>query len=84
MHDIHHRAVVDKTNSNWSSGFSFWDRLHGTWREDFDLTAEPIGVATYQAQNEATLTQILALPFKPQKPSWQLSCDLPLNTKEQR
>jgi sterol desaturase/sphingolipid hydroxylase (fatty acid hydroxylase superfamily) len=72
MHDIHHRAVLDKTDSNWSSGFSFWDRLHNSWHQDFDSTAGPIGVATFQAQTEVTLRQVLALPFKHQKSAWQL------------
>ena len=69
MHDIHHRAALDKTDSNWASGFSVWDRLHGTWREDFDLNAEPIGVANYQTAEELTLPRILALTFAKQKPS---------------
>lgn len=72
IHDIHHRAVRDKTDSNWASGFSFWDRLHGTWREDFDLTAEPIGVATYQNAEELTLPQVLAMPFGKERDAWTL------------
>jgi sterol desaturase/sphingolipid hydroxylase (fatty acid hydroxylase superfamily) len=70
MHDIHHRAVRDKTDSNWSSGFSFWDRLHGSWRGDFDSNAEPVGVANYQEPEELTLVKVLALPFGEEKPAW--------------
>ncbi len=32
MHRIHHSDEVQDTNSNWSSGLSIWDRLHGTLR----------------------------------------------------
>jgi len=34
MHGIHHSIASDEVNSNWSSGLSFWDRLHGTLRLD--------------------------------------------------
>jgi hypothetical protein len=29
MHGIHHSMVPDETNSNWSSGFTLWDSIHG-------------------------------------------------------
>ena len=65
-HDIHHRAALEKTDSNWASGFSFWDRLYGTYRNDFDEHAEPIGVLAFQNANELTLPLILVLPFEKQ------------------
>ena len=34
MHGIHHSTVKEETNSNWSSGLTIWDRLHGTFRGD--------------------------------------------------
>ncbi|MEP6925331.1 MAG: sterol desaturase family protein [Pyrinomonadaceae bacterium] len=82
MHDIHHRAVEDKTNSNWSSGFSFWDRLHKTWREDFDLESEPVGVATFQEPEGVKLRRILALPFEEQHSSWQFPVNQCQNIEE--
>ena len=30
MHGIHHSIVLGETNSNYSTIFSFWDRLHGS------------------------------------------------------
>lgn len=75
IHDIHHRAVRDKTDSNWASGFSFWDKIHGTWREDFDTKAEPIGVATYQNSEELTLPQILTMPFGAERDAWTLTIE---------
>lgn len=70
MHDIHHRAAQYRTDSNWSSGFSIWDRLHKTWRCDFSLSEEPIGVSSYQNSKEVTLPKVLKLPFVKQKPAW--------------
>ena len=45
MHGIHHSKHFDETNSNWSSVFSFWDRLHGTLRLDVPQSAIDIGIA---------------------------------------
>jgi sterol desaturase/sphingolipid hydroxylase (fatty acid hydroxylase superfamily) len=30
LHGIHHSVVETERNSNWSSGLTLWDRLHGT------------------------------------------------------
>lgn len=32
MHGIHHSAVPAERDSNWSSGISLWDHLHGSFR----------------------------------------------------
>jgi sterol desaturase/sphingolipid hydroxylase (fatty acid hydroxylase superfamily) len=34
MHGIHHSDREEETNSNYSSLFTIWDRLHGTLRLD--------------------------------------------------
>ena len=65
MHDIHHRAEVSATDSNWSSGLSLWDRLHGTLR--LAPSAAPIGVPAYR---EPGLAVALALPFAPSRDDW--------------
>lgn len=61
MHDIHHRADAASTDSNWSSGLSLWDRLHGTLRTA--APPVPIGVAGH---TDASLVTALALPFRAQ------------------
>lgn len=60
MHDIHHRAEPGALNSNWSSGLSFWDRLHGTFRSE--KPDRPIGVPG--DDQPLSLTQLLALPLR--------------------
>jgi sterol desaturase/sphingolipid hydroxylase (fatty acid hydroxylase superfamily) len=61
MHDIHHRADAAALDSNYSSGISLWDRLHGT----FSDTAPdvPIGVPGWLAGDVIELPALLALPF---------------------
>jgi sterol desaturase/sphingolipid hydroxylase (fatty acid hydroxylase superfamily) len=37
LHKIHHSKLVDETNSNYSTIFSFWDRLFGSYKQrDFE------------------------------------------------
>jgi sterol desaturase/sphingolipid hydroxylase (fatty acid hydroxylase superfamily) len=71
MHGIHHSAVREHTDSNWSSGFAIWDRLHGTFRGNVPQDAITIGVPAYPRADDVTLTSIVALPFARQRPSWQ-------------
>lgn len=63
MHGIHHSTVQAETDSNWSSGLTLWDRLHGTLRLDVPQDAIDIGVPAYREPRELALTSILKLPF---------------------
>lgn len=71
MHGIHHDAVREHTGSNWSSGISLWDWLHGTGRLDVPQDRIRIGVPAYRKPEEVTLERSLALPFARQKDAWQ-------------
>jgi len=44
MHGIHHSTVPEETGSNWSSLFSWWDRLHGTMRAGVPQESITIGL----------------------------------------
>ena len=73
LHGIHHSAVRDETDSNWSSGLTVWDYLHGTLKTDVAQSEIRIGVPAYQNQSEITLPKILPLPFETQKKDdWRL------------
>jgi sterol desaturase/sphingolipid hydroxylase (fatty acid hydroxylase superfamily) len=72
MHGIHHSAVEAETNSNWSSGLTLWDRLHGTLRRDVPQRAIAIGVPAWRRPEELTLGRLLAMPFRRQRPTWRL------------
>lgn len=65
MHGIHHSAVPAEMDSNWSSGFSLWDRLHGTFRSDVRQEAITIGVDDAAAARDAALLPALAAPLRP-------------------
>jgi len=72
MHAIHHSAVEDETNSNWSSGLAIWDRLHGTYRLDVPQDEITIGVPAYRNPKELTLPKVLKMPFAAQRYDWRL------------
>ena len=71
MHGIHHSVVRAETDSNWSSGLTLWDRLHGTLRLDVPQDAITIGVPAYREPADVRLPRILAMPFARQRPSWE-------------
>jgi sterol desaturase/sphingolipid hydroxylase (fatty acid hydroxylase superfamily) len=63
LHGLHHSIVRAERDSNFSSGLSLWDRLHGTARDDFEHDDVTIGLP--DQGREITLAETLALPFKP-------------------
>jgi sterol desaturase/sphingolipid hydroxylase (fatty acid hydroxylase superfamily) len=71
MHGIHHSMVEAETNSNWSSGLTLWDWLHGTLRLNVPQGQIRIGVPAYSDPRDVTLPKIVELPFTEQRPSWQ-------------
>jgi sterol desaturase/sphingolipid hydroxylase (fatty acid hydroxylase superfamily) len=71
MHGIHHSTVRDETDSNWSSGLSFWDRLHHTFRLDVRQEDIEIGVPGYRDPGELRLGFSLRMPFLHQRDAWR-------------
>lgn len=73
LHGIHHSTVRAETDSNWSSGLTVWDFLHGTFLADVPQKEIVIGIPAYRKPEEVVLTKILSMPFEKQKDSWQLA-----------
>lgn len=71
MHGIHHSVVKRETNSNWSSGLTIWDRLHGTLRLNVPQSEITIGIPAYRDPEDVELKKVLVLPFIGQRPSWE-------------
>jgi sterol desaturase/sphingolipid hydroxylase (fatty acid hydroxylase superfamily) len=70
MHGIHHSRVRRETDSNWSTIFSVFDRLHGTLRLDVPQGELAIGVPAYEHGDEVTLWKSLTLPFQRELYVW--------------
>ena len=71
MHGIHHSKRFHETNANWSSVFSWWDRLHGTLRLDVPQSDIDIGIAGYALASDNTVTAVLLMPFRGQRDYWR-------------
>jgi sterol desaturase/sphingolipid hydroxylase (fatty acid hydroxylase superfamily) len=78
MHGIHHSIVRSEMDSNWSSGLTLWDVVHGTIRLNVPQRDLEIGVPAYRDPEDVTLDAIVQLPFGRQ-PAWQY---LPGNSQE--
>jgi sterol desaturase/sphingolipid hydroxylase (fatty acid hydroxylase superfamily) len=63
MHGIHHSVVRAETDSNWSSGLTVWDWLHGTLQTDVPQADVTIGVPELRRPDQVTLPKLIALPF---------------------
>ena len=72
LHGIHHSAVQNETDSNWSSGLAIWDWLHGTRRTDVSQNEIVVGVPAFQNSEDVEFIELLKFPFEKQKPSWQV------------
>lgn len=67
MHGIHHSSVRDERDSNWSSGLTVWDWLHGTVRLDIPQDVLTIGVPGHLDRDAVILSKLLAMPFQPRR-----------------
>jgi sterol desaturase/sphingolipid hydroxylase (fatty acid hydroxylase superfamily) len=75
MHGIHHSIVKEETNSNWSSGLTVWDWLHGTLRLNIPQNKITIGVPAYRNPKDVELTDVIKMPFLDQRQTWLLPGD---------
>ena len=64
LHGIHHSIASDELNSNWSSGLTVWDWLHGTLRTDVPQDDVVIGVAGMLSDAQQRLKTALTLLFQ--------------------
>lgn len=63
MHAIHHSVNPAQLQTNFSSGFALWDRLHGTFRADATARDVVVGIPGYLRPEDVSLDRVLALPF---------------------
>lgn len=67
MHWVHHSDYKPETDSNYSSVFSVWDRLFGSFRIRSDPGEITLGLEDMERREWATLTGMLATPFRRQR-----------------
>ncbi len=63
MHRVHHSQIQAETDSNYSSIFSFWDRIGRTFRKREDPRALVYGLPYFQETRWQTLSGLIKTPF---------------------
>ncbi len=65
MHWVHHSDYQPETDSNYSSLFSVWDRIFGSFKLRSDPSTITLGLDSAEDRKDwATLAGILAMPFR--------------------
>ena len=64
MHKVHHSRWQPETDSNYSSLFSFWDRLFRTFQLRNDPRTLQLGLDEFDQPGHQSLLGLLATPFK--------------------
>lgn len=64
MHYVHHSRLQPETDSNYTSLFSIWDRMFGSFRLRDKPAEIALGLDHYQEREWRQLPGLLAAPFK--------------------
>lgn len=64
LHGIHHCDQEAVASSNWSSGLTIWDWLHGTLRLTPAQEQIVVGVPALRGPNDVELPQLWEVPFR--------------------
>ena len=69
MHRVHHSQIQNETDSNYSSIFSWWDRLAGTFKRREDTKTIVFGLTYFRELQWQSFVGMLRTPFASSKPS---------------
>jgi sterol desaturase/sphingolipid hydroxylase (fatty acid hydroxylase superfamily) len=72
MHGIHHSIVPKEQNSNWSSGLTIWDKIHGTLKLNVPQDEIVVGVPAFLGEERTTLQATLTTPLVENDDDWKL------------
>lgn len=67
MHRVHHSRWQPETDSNYSSLFSFWDRLAKTFRHNPHPENIELGLDEFDREDDQTVSGMLRTPIAKQK-----------------
>lgn len=66
MHRVHHSRWQPETDSNYSSLFSFWDRIAKTFRLNPEPESIKLGLEEFDSEEDQTVKGMLKTPLKNQ------------------
>lgn len=64
MHKVHHSKWQPETDSNFSTVFSFWDRVWNTFRLHDPLKTIELGLEEFDNENDQKVSGLFKMPFK--------------------
>lgn len=64
MHKVHHSRWQPETDSNYSSLFSFWDRIGKTFRLHNPLKSLRIGLDEFDTEEDRKVKGLFSMPFR--------------------
>jgi sterol desaturase/sphingolipid hydroxylase (fatty acid hydroxylase superfamily) len=64
MHRVHHSRWQPETDSNYSSLFSFWDRMARTFRLNPKPETIKLGLDEFDSEEDQTLRGMMKTPVK--------------------
>lgn len=67
MHRVHHSRWQPETDSNYSSLFSFWDRIARTFRLNPEPETIKLGLEEFDAEEDQTIKGMMKTPIKDPK-----------------
>jgi len=67
MHRVHHSRWQPETDSNYSSLFSFWDRIANTFRLNPKPESIELGLDDFDSEKDQTIAGIMKTPVKKPK-----------------
>lgn len=70
MHGIHHSAIRNETNSNYSVVFRWWDWIHRSLHLNVAHKDITIGVPAYLNNDDNRLWNCIIMPFTKQRDYW--------------
>jgi sterol desaturase/sphingolipid hydroxylase (fatty acid hydroxylase superfamily) len=70
MHGIHHSHFQHETDSNYSTVFSWWDRLQRSLRLNIRQQEIEIGVPGYSLPEDNRVWSLLSMPFRRRRAYW--------------
>jgi sterol desaturase/sphingolipid hydroxylase (fatty acid hydroxylase superfamily) len=64
MHKVHHSRWQPETDSNYSTIFSFWDRVWSTFRLHDPLETIEIGLDEFDSEDDQKVRGLFSMPFR--------------------
>ncbi|MGH9720676.1 MAG: sterol desaturase family protein, partial [Bryobacteraceae bacterium] len=71
LHGVHHSMRREELQSNYSTIFSIWDRIHRSFHGIDHHDHVTVGVPGYRDESQQTLAAALVMPFRKQRRYWQ-------------